>query len=285
MKRIILKTIFVLALAPLSLQSIAQNHFDQLIQSGERDIYRRDAVKENEIIPYPYVREADVKYEKKVIRVVDTRQKMNKVITWPKNPLSMHIWEWAIKGQIRAYVNDSLTSFYSAEDVFERPSTTEILEVQNPDNPDDPYDLILDTIITPFDHEKIVKYYVYEVWYFDYKHSVFKPRIMAIAPIFRMKVEGVDLGEFPIYWFRFDDLRPLLAQQEVFNRYNDAARISYDDWFQFRIFDSYILKESNVWDYRVNEFPEFQDNGTAALLESDRIKNELFIFEHDLWQF
>jgi hypothetical protein len=31
--------------------------------------------------------------------------------------------------------------------------------------------------------------------------------------------------------------------------------------------------------------PEFKDDGIMALLESDRIKNELFVFEQDLWEY
>jgi hypothetical protein len=51
------------------------------------------------------------------------------------------------------------------------------------------------------------------------------------------------------------------------------------------MFDSYVIKESNEWDVDINQFPEFRDNGVDALLESERVKNDLFIFEHDLWEY
>ena len=57
------------------------------------------------------------------------------------------------------------------------------------------------------------------------------------------------------------------------------------NFFQMRIFDSYIVFQSNVFDSYVNQFPENEDNGVNALLASDEIKNDLFIFEHDLWQY
>ena len=82
-----------------------------------------------------------------------------------------------------------------------------------------------------------------------------------------------------------DDLRPIIVNIELFNTDNDAARISYDDFFQMRMFSSYIVKESNVYDMDINLFDEFKDDGIAAQLESDRIKNDLFILEHDLWQY
>lgn len=47
------------------------------------------------------------------------------------------------------------------------------------------------------------------------------------------------------------------------------------------MFHSYIIKESNVYDRYINAYA----TGIDALLESERIKNDIFIFEHDLWEF
>jgi hypothetical protein len=71
----------------------------------------------------------------------------------------------------------------------------------------------------------------------------------------------------------------------MFNRYNDAARMSFDDFFQMRMFDSYIVYESNVYDNYIAMFQEYENDASGALLKSDEIKNDLFIFEHDLWQY
>jgi hypothetical protein len=61
--------------------------------------------------------------------------------------------------------------------------------------------------------------------------------------------------------------------------------MSFDHWFQMRQFSSYIVKESNMYDLDIAGLEEFRDDGVEALLESDRIKNELFILEHDLWEY
>ena len=81
------------------------------------------------------------------------------------------------------------------------------------------------------------------------------------------------------------DVRSILVNMEVFNRQNDAARLTYDDWFEQRMFSSYIVKEANPYDAAIKEFSDFKDDGVAALLESERIKNELFEKEHDLWEY
>ena len=54
-----------------------------------------------------------------------------------------------------------------------------------------------------------------------------------------------------------------------------------DDIFWKRMFASYIHKETNVYDRYINSYY----TGIDALLESDRIKNDVFVYEHDLWHF
>jgi hypothetical protein len=63
---------------------------------------------------------------------------------------------------------------------------------------------------------------------------------------------------------------------------NDAQRISFDDLFMQRRFEGSIVGESNVYnDRRIIQY----EIGKAALFEAERIKNELFDFEHDLWEY
>jgi hypothetical protein len=55
--------------------------------------------------------------------------------------------------------------------------------------------------------------------------------------------------------------------------------MSFDDLFWKRDFNSYIHKESNIFDRTVS--PNWK--GIDALLESEKIKGEMFRLEHDLW--
>ena len=55
--------------------------------------------------------------------------------------------------------------------------------------------------------------------------------------------------------------------------------MSFDDLFWKRDFNSYIHKESNVYDRTLS--PNWK--GVDALLESEKIKGEMFLMEHDLW--
>jgi len=73
----------------------------------------------------------------------------------------------------------------------------------------------------------------------------------------------------------------VFATEEVYNSKNDAERRTFEDIFWKRQFASYIYKETNVYERRINEYA----TGMDALLESERIKEEIFNLEHDLWEF
>jgi hypothetical protein len=68
----------------------------------------------------------------------------------------------------------------------------------------------------------------------------------------------------------------------MFNDNNDAQRISFDDYFIQRRFNSYIYAESNVYSNRV--ISQYSV-GMDALLEAERVKTYLFETEHDLWEY
>jgi hypothetical protein len=63
-------------------------------------------------------------------------------------------------------------------------------------------------------------------------------------------------------------------------------RLNWDQQINLhRIFDSYIVKRTDWDDQYISGKTEFKGDGVAALLESDKIKNDLFIFEHDVWEY
>ena len=103
-----------------------------------------------------------------------------------------------------------------------------------------------------------------------------------LAPMREVHGEDGELrGYAPLFWLYFPELRFLLAQHEAFNRHNDAARPTFDNVFTKRLFSSTIVKVSNVQDRRISDHLM----GADALLEAERMKQELFEFEHDLWHY
>ena len=84
-----------------------------------------------------------------------------------------------------------------------------------------------------------------------------------------------------MFWIYYPEFRKVLAHQQAFNTGNDASPISWEDIFEMRFFASYIYKESDVMNRRLEDYL----SGVDLLLEADKIKNEIFNFEHDLWSY
>ena len=252
--------------------------------------YNKQSIKERKVVPYPALIERDVMFSRRIFRVIDTREKMNMVMRWPGNPLYRIIYEAATKGYggapIPGFQNDSLTSVYTPEEILKRGGYEETTQV--PIDKTDPNSELIDTVIrNEFRPEEIRRYRLMEDWIFDKQTSQFFIRIIAIAPLFVMKISGVSedkIKEQPLFWVKWSDLRQILVNQEIFNRHNDAMRFSYDDFFEQRVFTSYIVEEPNVFQYAITDFEEFSADKFAAILESEKIKNKLFEWEHDLWE-
>ncbi len=136
------------------------------------------------------------------------------------------------------------------------------------------------SFMTEFDPNKVTRVRIKEDWYFDKKRSQMLFRILGICPVMIKERNGEEYNE-PLFWIYYPEARPVLAHAEVFNRFNDAARRTYDEIFMKRFFNSYIYKEVNVYDRRISEYAQ----GLDALLEAERIKNELLDFEQSLWQY
>jgi gliding motility associated protien GldN len=261
----------------------------QVLDSPPMDgVYDKIHVINRKPIPYTPMREADAYWQKRIWRVVDMREKINHPFYYPTEEINGR--KSFIQVVLKAIEEGSITAYEGADDEFMIPYTYQQFTASMADTQrqtlqrtEPPYDFY-DTIITKkFDPLSIMKFRIKEDWFFDKQRSVMDVRILGICPILdEYEDDGVTLkGTKPLFWIYFPEAREVFAQSEVYNRYNDAARMSYDDLFYKRMFNSYIYKESNVYDRRISEYTR----GMDALLESERIKNEIFLKEHDLWEY
>ena len=130
--------------------------------------------------------------------------------------------------------------------------------------------------------EEIKKYNVKEDWFFDKQRSVLDVRIIGLCAIQdKYNPDGSYKGPVPLFWIYFPESRYVFANAEVFNRKNDAERRTLEDIFWKRQFSSTIIRETNVYDRMFQEYSK----GIDLLLENDRVKNDIFRWEHDLWHF
>lgn len=131
----------------------------------------------------------------------------------------------------------------------------------------------------------IVQWRIKEDWFFDKNRSVLDRRIIAIAPVVK-KVEidakgnEIVVGTKELFWVYFPHLRFVLNNYNVYNRHNDAQWMSFDALFWKRKFNSIAYKESNISDRTIDTYAV----GIDALLESERIKEQMRDLESDVWQ-
>jgi gliding motility associated protien GldN len=136
-----------------------------------------------------------------------------------------------------------------------------------------------------FNPDDIVKFRLKEEWVFDRESSRMYTRILGVAPI-RTYVDdaGNVLGESPLFWIYYPDLRPILSLYEVYNGKNFGARMSWEELFESRYFSSYIVKSTidNPYDLFIKQYIK---DDILRLLEGDNIKTKIFNFEQDLWSY
>ncbi|MGC9355271.1 MAG: gliding motility protein GldN, partial [Mariniphaga sp.] len=103
-----------------------------------------------------------------------------------------------------------------------------------------------------------------------------------IREFVRENEETSQIQRQKVFWVYYPEVRDLLATNLVLNPYNQAMSMSFDDLFIKRFFNSYVVKESNVYNNR--DISAYL-GGKEAMLESKRIEKEIFDFEQDLWEY
>lgn len=258
------------------LQTVSAQEIEQLpwVQRDRQDMKPLD---------YEPIREADVFWSKNIWRIIDTRQKMNKPFSHPQKPLIEIIHSAAKRGEITVYDPAVLNA-----DQFKQPLSPVQVGVIGERNDSvvqiDPEsgEEVMVAYNSPLTWDKITKYKVKEVWFFDENTGTMRVRIIGLAPVMEdYDEQGNYRGDMTMYWIPYASLRSMLAKQEVFNPGNDWQHYSWEDLFEMRKFQSYIYKESNVHDRNIQEYATALD----AQLESERIKQELMEKEHDLWNY
>jgi gliding motility associated protien GldN len=306
-------------------------------------VYVKEHIPTKKVVPYEFVREADVAWSKRVWRAIDMREKFNHPLyyplddlregdgpdewIWKKNTTRWSLWTviryHIISGDLTLYspfdpdwnawkdgdlfkypitpdkygtsasgnfITDSLFRVYvkgmeylGKEEFNANPEAIESVEYPGEDSVSADGDVVYyPNEFTWYTGEDIVQYRIKEDWFFDNERSVLDVRIIGICPVVYAKnADGNITGLKELFWLYFPECRYVFQNFFVQSRHNDSQRMSFDDLFWKRMFQSYITKESNLYDRELQNYRA----GVDALLESEKIKEKIFTFEHDLWSF
>jgi gliding motility associated protien GldN len=254
--------------------------------------YVKSTTKERKPAPLPAVREADVVWSRTVWRIIDLREKANQQYYFPTREIQGR--KNLINILLKAIEQKSITAFDADyDDEFKQTITYSQAKNQFGDTLKN---IKVVDINTGVDRDSTVKVTLQtnevrqlelkEVWYFDKQKSTLQVRILGICPIRVYKKNPKDTeSEYVrkrLFWVNYPEIRGLLAKEESLNGFNGSRNLSFDDLFLTRRFDGYIVKEENMYN---NRAVETYATGEYAAQESERIKNSIFNYEQDLWEY
>ena len=303
----------------------AVEHRTKAIWSDNSTIVSDEKTGMHSYIPYTYVSEDDILWAKRLKKLVDLRITQNHSLYFPvevrydntnasgggasineivngmdaRKNLFQILKDAAttINPQtgepLVGVYNESLTRKYTMQEIFgnsERPGVFQWLNLVPLE--DEFGDVYGDTtLLEEFGPIDIAGYFIEEEVFFDKRRSKLDYRFVSITPVVRdpnsgssTMFEGADLAIKPLGTFYFPEVRHLLANHKVFPvNGNLAQRMSFDEFFHRKLFASNILKETNVYDRQIATY--LPGRSLERLLEGERIKDQIRLYESDMWNY
>ena len=304
MKRIFFCLVFLGTSVLLSAQEPVTAGVDSLSTAtdGLMEVYEKENIQMKRPIRFAHVREADVAMEWTVWRLLDLRQRQNLPLYFPTAPKRMgsrvNLFELLMTGvetgELTAYDPRVVADEFAAnqirtyDQIVSNPSLMFEGTEQRGQSPFTGADTIILlpglNVLNEFSPMQLI---VKEKWYFNRRLSRLECRVVGLQPIFVFTRPADDGGDpipyrVPVMWIYMDEARPLLARHPVYNDFNEAQNVSYDDFFMQHRYDGLIFKEGNIYDNRsISDYL----SGLDVLHEAARIMDEVFNWEQDLWEY
>lgn len=128
---------------------------------------------------------------------------------------------------------------------------------------------------------QVLTYYILEKWEFDRRTNHMRTRVEAICPVLTRAGDFGGEARYPMFWVKYDALRPWLAQQYIFlSDDNNKPQYSLDDYFNMTMYDGSIYKTKNLRNLSMNQMYPDEDMLKQA---QDSIDNRLKNYGKNLW--
>lgn len=232
--------------------------------------------------------DADLAYTRDIYRQIDLQKKENAPLYFPedvidgKENLFRLILRLVVEGKIPAYEyldgREVFTDQYKVNiaDMLDRFG---IYYTEGAGSTERNPKFVIEEADVPVN--QVLNYYIIEKWDFDRRSNQMKTRVVAICPVLNRVGDFGGETRYPMFWVKFDQLRPWLAQQYVFlSDDNNLEQYSLDDFFTMGMYDGDIYKYRNLRNLSMMQMYPDEDDMIAA---QDSIDNRLKNFGKDLW--
>lgn len=235
------------------------------------------------------ISDADLEYMRVIYRQLDVTKKKNGALYYPVDPtpgqqnLFRIIMRMLVSNQLTAYEyldgREIFTDRYKI-DVKETLERFNILYKEaRSSTPKNPRYTIHESDVPA---NEVLSYYIIEKWEFDRVTNEMHTRVEAICPVLhRTDDYGYDTVKYPMFWVKYDSLRPALSQQAIFtDDDNNLTRYTYDDFFNLGMYDGEIYKTLNLQN---KSMAQLYPNPTDLKHAQDSIDNRLRNYGKNLW--
>ena len=252
----------------------------------------RKAVQQRTPMAYENLREEDALFSEFVWEEIDGREKINRPFIYQAYDDDGDQRFFALL--LRAIEKDGVVPFSAegGDDRFTKPLGVDEVNamlkgsldtqlVQNINNPNI-FDtsIIYNTKLAP-NPDSIYTFRLKEQFIFDNKTSRMYCRIIGIAPVATIVINNKPIKR-TLFWIYYPELRATLAKNQVYNPKNISNRITWEELFESRYFNGYIVK-STLDNYNDKMLNALYKDPTKRLLEGEKIRQRIFDYEQDRW--
>jgi len=266
----------------------------QYVEPQPTDYYARTMTWDQKPQELEFVRESDVYWSKTLWGIIDVREKENQYFYFPTQPegirgrknLAYVIWDAIVANEIEVFEDDELKIPLDNETIVARATRSDTVQMEVYD---DYGEADYETVLVPrqFTAEDIYQYATKQVVYMDRARSGMQMRKIGLAPIEeRYKVidgEEEYMGTYPLFWIPMNawPVRVLLAKKEAYCRENLVHLPNWEYAFNRNMYTWFITREDNVYNRAIMDYLTGED----ALLESQRIEEEILNISLDMWEY
>lgn len=227
----------------------------------------------------------DVPWRRDIYRTLDLTLDENAMLYYPIVPqdgyesLFTYIFHLLLRGEIKAYdyTLDGLENFkeknvVKVRDLMDR---YQIFYETNGDK------VRVNDVDIPSHQVKV--YFIKESEYYDQNTSTFRKRVTALCPVLK---RGDDFGgsesQYPMFWVKYDDLAPYLSSLVLMgSNYNNASKLSADDYFTLGRYKGAIYRTTNLQDKIL--INDVDADPEAVKREQQRIDREIVDFKDHMF--